>query len=224
MKSGISVIIPVSDGERTIADAIDSVLAQTCPAHEVIVVDDGSSDRSAAIAADYGGIVKLVRQEAAGAGAARNRGVTSASGSHLAFLDADDLWLPRKSELQLRTLDEDPGLDMVYGGLEPFLDDPVRDGSRLCLPPAGPGLSLCTLLVRRASWLRVGPLREDLSAGEFIEWYDRARHTGLRGTVLTETVCRRRVHPDRLSRKKAARGAGYLEAVRHILARKVRVG
>lgn len=218
----VSVIVPVHNGARYLDEALTSILDQTYAPIEIIVVDDGSEDESAGIAARHGERVRLVRRAVAGgAAAARNAGVGVARGVYLAFLDHDDLWLPEKTALQVRALEESPELDMVYGGMEPFLSpDAGADAARLEVPGAGPGLSLCALLVRRHAYDRIGPLREDLKAGEFIEWFDRAHSAGSRHAVLPTTVFRRRIHAAGLEAKRAAHAAGYLSAVKEALRRK----
>ena len=95
-EGGISCIVPVLNGERYLTEAIASVLTQTEPPLEIIVVDDGSTDRTVELARSFGDAVRLVRQEHRGVSAARNHGVRVARGELLAFLDADDLYLPRK--------------------------------------------------------------------------------------------------------------------------------
>lgn len=92
--SMISIIIPCYNGERFLAESIDSALGQAYAFKEVIVVDDGSSDSSPAIMAAYGERIRVVRQPNAGLSAARNAGIRVASGKLFAFLDADDYWAP----------------------------------------------------------------------------------------------------------------------------------
>ena len=102
-ESRVSVVIPAFNALGTIDRAIRSALAQTLPPHEVIVVDDGSPDDTAAhVARHYPESVRLLRQENAGPGIARNTGAAAATGEWLAFLDADDAWLPTKLERQMR--------------------------------------------------------------------------------------------------------------------------
>jgi glycosyltransferase involved in cell wall biosynthesis len=102
--SGVSVVIPCYNAERYIARAIESVLAQTRPADEIIVVDDGSTDSSADVIRRYGNRVRRAYQENAGVAVARNAGIGLARGRWIAFLDADDEWFPEKLERQLGVL------------------------------------------------------------------------------------------------------------------------
>jgi glycosyltransferase involved in cell wall biosynthesis len=97
----VSVVIPVFNGGRYLREALDSVLCQTLPPLEVLVVDDGSTDESAAIAEAYGPPVRVIRQANQGESVARNRGIDEAQGEWVGFLDADDIWLPGKLKAQL---------------------------------------------------------------------------------------------------------------------------
>ena len=103
----VSVVIPVYNAARFLADAIRSVQAQRHPRIEIIVVDDGSTDGSGEVARSFAG-VRCLRQANGGIAAARNAGVHEARGNLLAFLDADDLWTPGKLALQLDVLRADP--------------------------------------------------------------------------------------------------------------------
>lgn len=113
-----SVIIPAYNSEGTIADAIDSVLAQSWPAHELIVVDDGSSDATADRVRAYGDRVRYIHQPNAGVSAARNHGIRAANGDWLAFLDADDLYLPDRLRWHAEWIQREPGLDFHVGNFE----------------------------------------------------------------------------------------------------------
>ena len=110
----ISVVIPAYNAEKHLARAIDSVLSQTRPADEVIVIDDGSTDATAEVAGSYGDKVIFLQQENAGVSVARNTGIEAAAGDWIAFLDADDEWLPKKIECQSEHLARNPDLKWTY--------------------------------------------------------------------------------------------------------------
>jgi glycosyltransferase involved in cell wall biosynthesis len=112
----ISVIIPVWNRASEVCHAIDSALAQTLPPFEVIVVDDGSTDETLEVLARYRDRIRALRQDNQGVAAARNAGIAVARGDLLAFLDSDDVWLPRKLELQAARIEADPGLGLVHCG------------------------------------------------------------------------------------------------------------
>ncbi len=99
----VSVVIPAYNSAKYVGNAIESALAQTYPATEIIVVDDGSTDNIAEVVNKYAAPVKLIRQSNGGPGAARNLGVRESNGEWIALLDADDTWLPNKLERQMRT-------------------------------------------------------------------------------------------------------------------------
>jgi glycosyltransferase involved in cell wall biosynthesis len=113
----VSVIIPAYNYANYIAAALDSVLQQTYPAHEIIVVDDGSTDDTAKVLSTYEDRVRVVRKKNAGVAAARNTGMEMATGDLLAFLDADDLWLPRKLERQVQCFEADEEVGLVHCGV-----------------------------------------------------------------------------------------------------------
>ncbi|HEX3110532.1 MAG TPA: glycosyltransferase family A protein, partial [Thermoanaerobaculia bacterium] len=115
MKS-VSVVIPSYNYARYLGEAIDSALGQTLPPLEVIVVDDGSTDDTPAVLAAYGDRIRVLRQKNAGVAVARNSGIAAARGECVAFLDADDVWLPRKLELQIPLFTDSVGL--VHCGVE----------------------------------------------------------------------------------------------------------
>lgn len=114
----ISAIIIVRDGEAFIREAIESIVAQDGPATELIVVDDGSTDGTAEVARSFGTRARLVTHPGnanLGMSASRNLGIAEAHGRYVAFLDADDVWLPGKSAEQVAILDFEPATAMVYG-------------------------------------------------------------------------------------------------------------
>ncbi|MDH4201267.1 MAG: glycosyltransferase [Phycisphaerae bacterium] len=122
----ISVVIPVYNAEKHIARAIESVLAQTRPAEEIIVVDDGSTDATAEVVRSFGDKVILIQQPNAGVSVARNKGIERASGDWIAFLDSDDEWLPEKLKLQSEHLSRNPDLKWTYANFHQKLSSSDR--------------------------------------------------------------------------------------------------
>ncbi len=203
----ISVIVPVHNGERYLKAALNSVVEQMYRPLEVIVVDDGSIDGTAAIAAEFcergdnGSLsnvsFRYMRQANAGAASARNAGIGLSRGSFLAFLDADDTWMPNKLTLQRNILGQQPQVDAVFGSIEQFISPDVEESSRStlrCPPGSMPGYTHCTMLIRREAFSRVGMFETHWQVGEFVAWYLRAMETGLRTVMLTDVVMKRRLH------------------------------
>lgn len=116
MVAQVSVIIPAYNGERLIAEAIESVLRQTYQDYEIIVVDDGSSDDTAKVVRQYGEAVNYLRQRNQGVAASRNLGLAAALGEYIAFLDQDDLFLPHKLATQAALMDCRDELGIVNSG------------------------------------------------------------------------------------------------------------
>jgi len=100
----VSVIIPTYNSARYLVEAVDSVLAQTYKDFEILVIDDGSTDETESLMGNYGAAVRYIHQENEGVSAARNRGIDDSLGRYVAFLDADDTWLPNKLERQMSAL------------------------------------------------------------------------------------------------------------------------
>jgi len=132
-----SVIIPAYNAARTLAHAIDSVLSQTWPAHEIIVVDDGSSDNTFDIAMGFGNTVRVIQQSNAGVAVARNRGVQIASGDWLAFLDADDWYYPDRLRYHAAWIARDPDLDFLTGDYDYRCEDGNLIGTSMVDHPSG---------------------------------------------------------------------------------------
>jgi len=171
MPPTVSVVIPAYNAEAYLREALDSVFAQTRPPDEVVVVDDGSTDRTPEILASYGERVRVVRQPNRGEAAARNTGVLAARGALIAFLDADDTWLPQYLESQLRVYEAHGESCVVFcdawvggrrmqDGAQPFDEsDPVLSLVR------GAVIPMDGILVPREALVRVGLFPEGLRWG-----------------------------------------------------------
>ena len=218
----ISVIVPVFNGERYLREAIQSILAQHCPASEVIVIDDGSTDESAQLARGFGAPVRVISQSNRGPGAARNAGVRESTGEFLAFLDADDIWRPSKLTRQAAWFSEHPEVDVVTGQVQNFISPELSPDQLEQLDFATgplPGMIPGAILARREALIKCGPFSEEIKIGDFIPWFGRARDLQLKIDILPEVVLHRRVHSTNLSQN-ALRGHDYARALKQMLDRR----
>ncbi len=197
----ISVVIPVYNGEKYLAEAIDSVLAQSYRPIEILVVDDGSTDGSRDVALTYPE-VNCVYQEHSGQAEARNRGILAAKGEYMAFLDADDLWMPEKLTLQMAAFRADPTFDIVTGYVEQFIS-PELDFQAMknyhFHPQPLRGYIPTAMLVRREFFEVVGLFHADVHVGEVISFFARALEMNLNIELLPDLVARRRIHEGNFS-------------------------
>ncbi len=216
----VSVVIPVFNGARFLGEAVESAVGQTAPPAEVIVVDDGSSDGSADLARRIPGVTVLVRAHA-GVSAARNAGVAAASGTHFAFLDADDVWAPRKLERQLALLgaEREAGVIMARqnyrfeGPVPPWFRGPADGGSE-------PGYLPSCWLMPRTTWDRVGPFDETMTHSEDTDWLARASDAEIQIAMVDEVLVTHRIHDRNASGMAEAVRGGVLTALRASLQRK----
>jgi glycosyltransferase involved in cell wall biosynthesis len=199
--SGVSVVIPAFEVARYVGEAIDSVLGQTRPPDELVVVDDGSGDATPEVIASYGERLAAIHQPHLGNAVASNRGVEATSGEYVAFLDADDIWASGKLALQLDVLERDPEADAVFGLVQQFLSDDADPSlARRVVIPASPqpGISKTAMLIRRPALERVGSFDETRRNGDFTDWYLRAQEQGLTSRVPEVVVAKRRIHGSNL--------------------------
>jgi glycosyltransferase involved in cell wall biosynthesis len=193
----VSVVINVYNAEAYLGEAIESVLAQTYGNRELIVVDDGSTDGTAGVAARYGDALTYLHQANAGIGSARNHGIEHARGDFFAFLDADDRFVEDKLERQLAAFADDPSLDMVFGHVREFLSpDLDPDFAARIRPPVDNAAWRMTnlMLVKRDAYFRAGPFSTTLKVGVGVDWYARATEAGLKELVPPVVVLERRLH------------------------------
>lgn len=196
----VSVVLPVRNGEAFLVEAIESVLEQTLDSLELIVVDDGSTDGSAEIAAALG--VTVLRQEPLGLVAALNRGIEQSRAPYIARMDADDVSLPQRLARQVEFLDGSPRAGIVAPGVE-VIDAAGARLDEIVLPPDDASLRRRLLLrnpfthgsvvIRRAALDAVGGYRADYGANEDYDlWRRLARSWEL--AALPEILYRYRRH------------------------------
>jgi len=221
----VSVIIPVFNGARYLAAALRSVLGQTEPPGEILVVDDGSPDGSPEVASRFGPGVTCITQPHAGLSSALNRGIGQAGGTLLAFLDSDDLWTERKLSRQLDVLAADEGLDAVLAHVEQFVSPELDPAAAPCIPEGGrwlPGWLLSCMVIRTEAFHRVGGFDPQWRIGSFVDWYLRAQDAGLRATMLTDILLRRRLHSDNMGTREREFRSDYARILKHALDRRRR--
>ena len=202
----VSCIIPVYNGEDYLAEAVESVLRQTYAALEPIVIDDGSSDGSAAVIATFGTRVRCLHQTNSGLAASRNRGIRAASGQFIAFLDADDVWLPDKIACQMERFRIRAETEVSVTYIENFWD-PQQLAHGVAPPQhalgAMPGYASPTMVARRAVFDRVGLYADDLKTAACRDWFIRAREHHVVFDMLPRVLVRRRLHRANMSRQPA---------------------
>ncbi|MET4579153.1 glycosyltransferase [Ottowia thiooxydans] len=171
----LTVIIPAFNREHLIDDAISNVLAQQYPDLELIVVDDGSTDATAARARSHPE-VKLFQHPNSGPAQSRNRGIVNARGDYIAFLDSDDLWPSDMLRELVNTLDKHPEVDVVMGWpqLARFTHG-SETGDFYGNPREGFDAYITGTVFRRQAFERVGLFDADLTFGEDVDWFTRAR-------------------------------------------------
>jgi glycosyltransferase involved in cell wall biosynthesis len=219
----VSCVVPVFNCERYLADAVASIEAQTWRPIKIIVVDDGSTDGTAAVIAALGGKVQALRQENAGPAAARNRGLRAAQGAFIAFLDSDDQWLPEKLAVQMARFEARPELDISLSQAEHWWIAELQEESEILGQSLnGPGQTggIPVALIRRSLFDRIGLLDEGLRHLDWTEWLMRAGDFGGVIETLPDVLTRRRIHHDNMSRQRASEEPGErLQVARSRLAR-----
>ena len=206
----VSVVMPVYNGLPHLREAIASVLAQTYPAVELVIVDDGSTDGSAEVAEALAPAAVVIRQENQGQAAARNRALIVAKGEFIAFLDADDLALPERLARQVEAVQE-AGVDAAFCHLSEFRA--LASGVREVDAPR-PALLPTSCLVTRAAAARIGPFQTSLRVGEFVDWWARGVDLGLRSVMVPELLAERRLHAGNTGRTRPQDRSDFLKVIR----------
>ena len=225
-QDSISVVIPTYNRSHTLARALDSVIAQSVQPLEIIVIDDGSTDDTGTLVKSQYPDVKLYRQSNHGVSHARNRGIESANGEWIAFLDSDDAWYPGKLEAQLRELERNPSIRLCHTD-----EHWIRNGKRInqrfrhekrggrifqhCLPLCA--ISPSASLIRRNVFTDMGNFDEDLPACEDYDFW--LRFTAREPVAFCDAplVIKYGGHQDQLSRKFMAMDRFRLIALDKIL-------
>jgi glycosyltransferase involved in cell wall biosynthesis len=220
----LSVIVPTYNAEAYLAETLTSVFAQNWNALELLVVDDGSSDGSLAVAERFGSALRTFACPHRGLAATRNCGIKAARGAFLLHLDADDLLTPNSIAVRMAHFDSDPLLDIVTGRLRCFLspDMKAEDRGRYRVPAVPqqghlPGAAI----IRAGAFDRFGLMDERFEVNADLEWSVRARDQGARIRLIEDVVVRRRIHGRNMSlARKQELDSSRLQIVSASLARR----
>lgn len=231
----VDVVIPAYNAANFLGEALDSVLVQDALVGKIFVVDDGSSDGTAALAISFassfaktnGVPVEVIQLPGnRGAAAARNAGVARCTADFVAFLDADDRWLPGKLEAQVAALTNSQQSALAICGARAFADPGLPEAERLALlaqqPAEMEGWMASALLARRPLFEMAGGFAEDLRLGEGIDWFNRARPFG--HVAVPEVLVERRMHRNNTTRLADEQRRDYLLAAHRHLARQRTAG
>lgn len=170
----ISVIIPTYNRERTIKRCISSITSQTTPPYEIIIVDDGSTDKTISIVNEFKANIKIIKQNHRGAQAARNLGILNAQGDYIAFLDSDDEWLPYMLEMCEQYMKGNEESVLYSDGIIAYkkrkmdLKLPGKSGDLYSFLLQHPGPMFQSMIVKKSKLLQIGLLDEKVSA--YQEW------------------------------------------------------
>jgi glycosyltransferase involved in cell wall biosynthesis len=217
-------LIPCYNAARYVEEALDSAFTQGIDLHEVVVVDDGSTDGTADRVRDFDDRVRVHRQANAGISGARNAALALATGDVIAFLDADDLWSDGSLRARLEALMADDSIDYSYGRVEQFIspDVPPETASAhatAILDPR-PARLAGSMLVRRPAFTKIGGFSPSLRVGETLDWVARADDLGIRCCSLSQIVLRRRLHATNTGLVQHDSRADYLTLARAALTRR----
>lgn len=220
-KPYVSVIVPVYNGVKFIAEAIESICAQNYHPLEIIIVDDGSTDDTSNIVQSYKNI-RYIYQPNQGVAAARNTGIKNSSGELIAFLDADDLWEHNKLNVQVDCLLKHPHIGYTLGRQQNFLELGIDKPfwlrkEHLLNDHVG---FLPTLIIRRRIFDRVGLFNSDYIISSDVEWFSRVKDACIPMMVVPEIVLFRRIHSANLSYQSKAGDPVLLRALRESVRRK----
>jgi glycosyltransferase involved in cell wall biosynthesis len=212
----ISCIIPLYNAEKYLAETLDSVIAQDWPLHEIIVVDDGSTDDSRRVLDRYAEFVRLIEQPHAGVAAARNRGLREATGDVIAFQDSDDLWPPGRLRRLAESLQDDDSVDIVAGRVEVLDERAVKPRATERLETMHRPMMLASLLIRPGVFGRVGFFNERLNTASDTEFIMRCRRLSIPSKKIDATTLIYRLHTTNISRDIDRNFSNTVDALRVI--------
>lgn len=212
----VTVIVPVYNGEKYLSDTLEKIFDQTYQPIEIIVIDDGSTDRSAGIVKSYPK-VRYVYQENRGVAAARNHGIELANGKFIAFSDQDDLWKSEKLEKQMRYLLAHPEVMFVISKrkllLQPGVERPYWLKEEL-LHSENVDYSPSSIVSRSSVFEKIGTFNPKFENASDADWFFRANDARIPKGIVPEVLYTKRIHEGNQSNKVGALHKEYLKLIR----------
>lgn len=220
----ISVIIPAYNSARFIEDAINSVFDQTVKPDEIIVVDDGSTDETESVVKAMEGDIHYIYQENAGSAKARNTGLEMARGNLISFLDADDVWIKNKTEMQLNLLRENPENDIIIGLLYRVPIEKTGEIVGKNIEGGEHATSLGSSLMRKEVFEKVGNFDEELRMSQDVDLFFRILEAGIKVLGHNDVVQLYRRHDQNITLDEKSSKMYHLKVFRKSLNRRRKAG
>ncbi len=222
----ISVIIPVFNGEKFIAEAIQSVREQNYKPLEIIVIDDGSTDNTMDVVKSLGGEVVIFSQPNKGVAAARNAGLERATGDLITFIDADDVWLQNKLHQQTSILNNNPEIEIVIGFLlilefnnrEEVTNEQITTGKSAMV------FQLGSALIRKSVFDKIGRFDTEFGMAEDSDWFFRVMEADIKVQIMEDIVQLYRQHNNNITKDKTMTNSYLLKAFKKSLDRRRKAG
>lgn len=222
----ISVIIPAYNAGRFLPQAIDSIHKQTHKPHEIIVVDDGSDDNTETVVKNITGNIHYHFQENTGVASARNQGLELATGDLITFIDADDIWVKNKIEIQLNLLKNTPQVDIVIGFLRRVAMNEYNSTNKIYEDQKSGvfALQLGSALIRKGVFQKVGNFDEKMKMSEDLDWFLRVKESKIDVFIHDDVVQYYRQHENNITRDHITTKHSMLKAFKKSLDRRRKAG
>jgi glycosyltransferase involved in cell wall biosynthesis len=218
----VSIVLAVKNGERYLAEAIKSVLAQTFKSYEIIVVDDNSTDNTLNIINSYSQ-VGYIFNKGKGTSHARNVGIDAATGKFIAFQSHDDIWTPDKLSTQVDYMAKHPDIQYTIAKMKFFLEDghsPPSGFRRELLSGNHIGMIPETLLVRKTLFSKIGKFDPEYDVAEDVDWFARANDANVPMAIIPKILLHKRIHNTNKSSNVAKNNLDLLKLLRKSIERK----
>ncbi|NEP72062.1 MAG: glycosyltransferase family 2 protein [Okeania sp. SIO2G4] len=218
----ISVIVPAYNAEEYLEEALQSISKQNYEPLEIIVIDDGSTDKTASIAKGFSDKINYIYQENSGPAAARNTGIKIAQGEYIAFLDSDDIWGDNHLEILLNYLTQEPDLEAAMGRVQCMVVKENQQGKKIFeeFGEATINVNLGAGIYKKSVFIKQGYFDPNLQQSEDVDWFMRNKEAGIKIAMLEETTLYYRLHQDNISRDRKRGYSTFLNALKKSLDRR----